>query len=169
MTPTAVAFRIHPLPADLLGRVRASGTDAAGNRVEHLLAEGGDPLRCCLRGAEPGEELILFGYEPPLPASPYREVGAVIAHARPCGGPASTDAYPPDWYGRPQVLRAYDDRGWIHDATRVHDGQAPGATLAELLAAPGVVQVHSRNVAYGCYMFTVTRAEPPDVAARIEP
>jgi hypothetical protein len=30
--------------------------------------------------------------------------------------------------------------------------------IAELLADAGVVQIHSRNVAWGCYMFTVTRA-----------
>jgi hypothetical protein len=56
------------------------------------------------------------------------------------------------------VLRAYDARGWIHEATRVHDGTDPQAALAEVLAAPGVVQVHSRNIAYGCYMFTATTA-----------
>ena len=31
-----------------------------------------------------------------------------------------------------------------------------------MLAAPGVVEVHSRNIAYGCYMFAVTpSADPP--------
>jgi hypothetical protein len=27
-----------------------------------------------------------------------------------------------------------------------------------MLAEPGAVQIHSRNIDYGCYMFTVTRA-----------
>jgi hypothetical protein len=30
--------------------------------------------------------------------------------------------------------------------------------IEELLADPAVVQVHSRNVTYGCFMFSVTRA-----------
>jgi hypothetical protein len=38
----------------------------------------------------------------------------------------------------------------------VHDGTDPEAALAAVLAAPGVVEVHSRNIAYGCYMFAVT-------------
>src|SRR4051794_11862119 len=152
-TKTAVAFRIHPLPAEVLERVRADGVDTAGNSVEYLTSEGGEPLRCCLRDATPGERAILFGYEPPLPPSPYREVGAVYAHAEPCDGPANTDAYPADWYGPPQVLRAYDRRGWIHDATTTHDGHDPEAVIAEILADPEVTQVHSRNVAWGCYMF----------------
>jgi hypothetical protein len=150
-------FQIHAIPDATLDGVRGSGTDASGNPVEHVTAAGGEPLRCCLRDADPGEELILFGYEPPLPPSPYREVGAVFAHAKPCGGPAGADRYPPAWRGRSQVLRAYDRRGWIRDA-KVHDGSDPETVIDRLLADPEVVQVHSRNVAYGCYMFTVTHS-----------
>jgi uncharacterized protein DUF1203 len=108
-----------------------------------------------LRDARHGEECILFGYEPPIPGqgSPYREVGAVFAHARACEGPSAFDTYPADWYGRPQVLRAYDERGWIHPATTTHDGTDPVDALSRLLAEPGVVEVHSRNIAYGCFMF----------------
>ena len=54
------------------------------------------------------------------------------------------------------MLRAYDERGWIHDATTVHDGSDPERAIRDVLAAPGVVLVHSRNVAYGCYMFAIT-------------
>ncbi|MGH3358401.1 MAG: DUF1203 domain-containing protein, partial [Nocardioidaceae bacterium] len=64
--------------------------------------------------------------------------------------------YPEDWRGRPQVVRAYDARGWIHDA-RTHDGEQPERVLEDLLADPAVERVHSRNIAYGCYMFEVTR------------
>jgi hypothetical protein len=162
MTTTKTAgFLIHPIPAEVLAGVRV---DVSGHPVEHVVAVGGEPLRCCLRGAARGEELILFGYEPPIPASPYREIGAVFAHARPCAGPVAADAYPSDWYGRPQVLRAYDRRGWIHPATRRHDGLDPETVITEMLADPAVVQIHSRNIDYGCYMFAVTRvAVPQDV------
>jgi hypothetical protein len=153
-----MTYRIVPIPRSTLDDVRHTGTDASGNPVEPVVAEGGEPLRCCLRDATPGEDLILFGYQPPLPPSPYREVGAVFAHADACDGRAATPAYPAGWYGRRQVLRAYDARGWIHPATRVHDGRNPEAVITEMLADPGVVQIHSRNVAYGCYMFTVSRA-----------
>ena len=121
------------------------------------IAKGGEPLRCCLRDATAGEELLLFNYEPPLPDSPYREKGAVFTHALTCDGPPSATTYPPDWAGRPQVLRAYDARGWIHPSTHVHDGTDPDAAIAKVLAHPEVVEAHSRNLAYGCYMFRVTR------------
>jgi Protein of unknown function (DUF1203) len=152
-----MTYEIRALPAAILDTVRATGLDASGNLVERVTASGGEPLRCCLRDATAGEQLMLFGYEPPLPPSPYREVGAVFAHAERCAGPAA-GAYPDGWRDRSQVLRAYDERGWIHPATRVHDGSDPEAAIAKVLAAPGVVQVHSRNVAYGCYMFTVVPA-----------
>jgi hypothetical protein len=122
-----------------------------------VVASGGEPLRCCLRDASAGEELVLFNYSPPLPApSPYEERGAVFAHASSCAGPVSA-GYPAEWVGRAQVLRAYDARGWIHPATRVHDGSDPEGVLAAVFADPEVVEVHSRNVAYGCFMFAITR------------
>lgn len=100
---------------------------------------------------------MLFGYAPALPESPYRETGAVYAHQDTCDGPAETDRYPEDWYGRAQVLRAYDARGWIHDASRIHDGNTPESALDDVLAQPGVVEVHSRNTVHGCFMFAATR------------
>ncbi|WP_231956709.1 MULTISPECIES: DUF1203 domain-containing protein [unclassified Actinoplanes] len=149
-------FKVHALPLDVLKRARQ---DSVGGQPEvvRIVAGGGEPLRCCLRDALAGEVLVLFPYAPPIPPSPYREAGAVFAHAAGCTGPAG-DGYPHGWRGRPQVLRAYDPRGWIHPNTRVHDGTDPEGVLAEMFADPDVVQVHSRNVAYGCFMFAITRA-----------
>lgn len=151
------SYVINRIPDTVLERVRGTDRDASDNPVVHVETSGGEPLRCCLRDAQPGERAILFGYEPPLPASPYREVGAVFAHESACPGPSFVDGYPAEWIGRPQVLRAYDSRGWIHPTTRRHDGTDPDAVIAQILDDPEVVQIHSRNVAYGCYMFTVTR------------
>jgi hypothetical protein len=151
------SFRIHAIPTGVLARVRSSRRDASDNPVAPIRADGGEPLRCCLRNARAGEALLLFGYAPPIAAdSPYREIGAVFAHAEPCAGPPASDAYPEEWRGKPQVLRAYDRRGWIRDAV-VHDGARVEAEIAQLLADPETTQLHSRNVAYGCFMFVVTR------------
>ncbi len=161
MTTTTVSgFQVHAIPSDVLRKVRDSGLDASGNPVRRITATGDEPLRCCLRDATAGEDVILFGYEPPIPTSPYREVGAVFAHAGACEGPAAGPAggYPAAWRGHRQVLRAYDSRGWIHSAT-VHDGTDPEAAIAALFADPAVVQIHSRNVAYGCFMFRLTRPD----------
>jgi hypothetical protein len=156
MTSTRTAVRVHALPAPVLDAARTDRTDANGHPVESVTAAGGEPLRCCLRDAEPAEDLILFGYRPPLPASPYQEVGPVYAHAAPCPGPGG-DGYPTAWRSRPQVLRGYDRRGWMH-AARVHDGTDPERVIQEMFADPAVVQAHSRNVAAGCFMFRIARA-----------
>ena len=155
MSDTNSSFRVHALPPDFLVRLRSTRLDASGNRVENLSAQGREPLRCCLRYADPGEAILLFGYEPPIGKSPYREIGAVFAHAGACAGPAA-DGYPEEWRGKPQVLRSYDARGWIRDAV-MHDGTDPEREIARLLSDPEAVQLHSRNVAYGCFMFVVTR------------
>lgn len=133
-------------------------SDVVAQGAAPWTANGGEPVRCCLRDAVAGESLLLANYRPALPAdSPYQEVGAVFIHENECDGPKSLTEYPADWFGRSQVLRAYDERGWIHPASRTHDGTDPVGALEELLATPGVVEVHSRNIVYGCYMFTVTR------------
>jgi hypothetical protein len=160
MTTTAT-FMIQAIPADVLAGIRSSGIDASGRPVEKAADAIGQPLRCCLRNGRPGDDVILFSYEPPIPggASPYREVGAVFAHAQDCGGPLSLDSYPSEWLGRSQVLRAYDERGWIHPASTTHDGTDPVAAINVVLAEPGVVLVHSRNIVYGWFMF-VAIAKP---------
>ena len=153
---STTTFKIETIADRDLDEARRTGVDVSGNPVAQVTLTGGEPLRCCLRDAEPGEAAILFGYEPRLPASPYREIGPVFAHATACAGPESRTGYPTAWRGRPQVLRAYDRRGWIHAAS-LHDGNDPESAIDELLADPAVEQIHSRNVAYGCYMFTIRR------------
>ena len=154
-----MSFQVHAISRDVLERAREQGAEPGRTDSARVAAEGGEQLRCCLRNARAGEQVLLFNYEPPMPPSPYREVGAVFAHAATCeGAGAGGGGYPDDWRGRAQVLRAYDRRGWIHPNTRVHDGADPEAAIAAVFADPEVVQVHSRNVAYGCFAFVITRA-----------
>jgi hypothetical protein len=165
-------FVINAIPELVMQEVRSTGLDVSGQPVVRLVAQSDEPLRCCLRNARAGEPCLLFGYEPPLPAaSPYREIGAVYAHTEPCEGWAGGYAYPPEWLGRPQALRAYDNRGWIHPSTTVHDGTDLSGAIADLLADPEVVEVHVRNLAYGCFMFSAATAPdrlstPPGVTLR---
>jgi hypothetical protein len=150
-----MSYTIHALTPEVLTRMRVNDPALA---VETVTATGGEPLRCCLRDADVGEACLLAGYEPPLPRSPYVEKGAVFVHAEPCDGPDGP-GYPSAWKDRPQVLRAYTAEGRIHPATRVHDGTDPDSVIAEIFEHPTVERIHSRNVAYGCYMFELTRAE----------
>jgi hypothetical protein len=155
-TATTADFRLVGIPEDVLDAIRRGAPDAWGRPAEKVTAEGGEPVRCCRRDAEDGQPLLLFAFRPAVPGtgSPYQEAGAVFVHAEPCPESAKEGEYPADWRARPQVLRAYDYRGWIHPATRVHDGTEPERHLRDVLATPGVVELHSRNIGYGCWMFT---------------
>ncbi|MGI9157794.1 MAG: DUF1203 domain-containing protein [Marmoricola sp.] len=157
-TGTTHPFHLHTVDPEAIAAARSTGRDYSGDPVARLDTKGGEPLRCCLRNAQPGEQALLLGYRPPLPPSPYVETGAVFVHAAECPGPHPTTRYPADWLGKPQVLRAYDDRGWIHPASRTHDGADPESAISDVLAQPGVVEVHSRNIVYGCFMFSATRS-----------
>lgn len=147
-----------PIPPAELQRIRAAGTDEAGNRLtEQTDSAGGSPLRCCLRESEPGERLLLIAYTPPGTRGAYAERGPVFIHAQPCPGYLTPGRYPPGLSHRQQVVRAYDQEGRIADGVLVNDGTQAMAVIRQLLARPGVELVHLRNVGYGCYNFAVRR------------
>ncbi len=142
-------------PGELDG-IRAAGRDEAGNPLEvQVHADGGAPLRCCLREARAGERLLLIAYTPPGTAGAYAERGPVFIHAARCEGYLAAGQYPPGLAHRPQVVRAYDRQGRIADGVLAADGRQAQRVIAELLARPGVELVHLRNVGYGCYNFAV--------------
>jgi Protein of unknown function (DUF1203) len=148
----------EPIPSSELQEIRAAGRDEAGNAVTPQTdAEGGSPLRCCLRETRPGERVLLIAYTPPGTSGAYAERGPVFIHAEPCGGYRTPHQYPPELGGRSQVVRAYDHHGRIADGTLVRDSDHAEAVIREMLARPHVALVHLRNVGYGCYNFAVRR------------
>ena len=159
---TFVATAILASTCDQL-RVR----DDAGNQPELVIdREGGSPLRCCLTTSEPGERIMLVSYAPlrrwaqAAGASPgaYEEVGPVFLHAEACGGPATTEGYPPAYRGWPRVLRAYDGNGRIVGGDVVAEGDEPEPVIEKLLADESVEFLHARALVHGCFTFWVARA-----------
>jgi len=153
----ALTLQISPIPVEALRRIRERGIDDLGNSVVvQVDAEGGSPLRCCLRDAAPGERIAAIGYNPFPWSGPYAETGPVFIHPEECPGYQERHSYPEGFRHRQQIFRAYSSQRRIVDAVIVAGADAEPA-LADLLARPEVDFVHSRNVAYGCYMFTVRR------------
>ncbi|MBV9004477.1 MAG: DUF1203 domain-containing protein [Solirubrobacterales bacterium] len=75
---------VHPIDPARLNLVRTTGADGHGNQLRPFAATGqGEPLRCCLRYAEPGEQITLISYAPFERPSVWREVGPVYIHAAP--------------------------------------------------------------------------------------
>jgi hypothetical protein len=150
----------EPIPPGVLQEIRAAGLDEAGNQLApQVVTEGGDPLRCCLREAHPGERVLLIAYTPPGTAGAYAERGPVLVHADPCQGYQTPHLYPPGLRHRQQVVRAYDWAGRIADGVLAGNGDHALEIIHEILARPEVALVHLRNVGWGCYNFAVRRRE----------
>jgi hypothetical protein len=135
------------------------GRDASGDAVEPFVdVDGGWPLRCCLTDSVPGERVAVVAWSPYPWRGPYAETGPVVVHAEPCAGPVGSGV-PPQFLTRPQRLRPYGrDRRIAYDRIRLVDGDGSlPDVLVELLADDEVDFVQARNVAAGCYSFTVRR------------
>ncbi|MGW7272928.1 DUF1203 domain-containing protein [Streptomyces sp. NPDC054864] len=165
---TATTYAPLPIAPTALKQLRI--TDDAGRPcVPYVDAEGGDPLRCCLRPVAPGENVALVSYAPlrrwaeQTGATPgaYDEQGPVFIHAGECEGPTRREGYPFARPGALRTLRRYNAAGRIIGGRllEIPDPATEGfdAAFAEAFADPGVALVHVRAVEYGCFHFEVRR------------
>jgi hypothetical protein len=157
---TSTALHVEAIPAETLASIRDRGTDDFGNLliVTVVNDEGGTPLRCCLREARVGERVTLIAYQPARTGGPYAEVGPVFIHAEPCPGYAACDRYPDGFRHRQQLLRAYSADGYIVDAAIADNGDAAEALCTAFFRRHAIAYIHSRNLLWGCYMFTIRRS-----------
>jgi hypothetical protein len=160
-------MRVLPIAPEVAGELRI--TDDAGRPPRQVAnAEGGAPLRCCLRRSLPGEPIVLVSYAPlrrwaaagDADPGPYDELGPVFVHASPCEGPGP--GYPGHMGGERRVFRAYGHHGGILGGRFVADHlstdeDAAMAVLAEQFRDPEVALIHVRAVEYGCFLFEVRR------------
>ncbi|OCC08411.1 DUF1203 domain-containing protein [Streptomyces sp. PTY087I2] len=161
----------QPRPIDPAALAELRATDDAGRPCAPFRETGtGAPLRCCLRGSEPGELIALVSYAPlrrwaaATGASPgaYDEQGPVFIHAEACAGPdPRREGYPFSRPGALRTVRRYDARGHIVGGRllEIPAEEAKGfdAAFDEAFADPEVALVHVRAVEYGCLHFEVRR------------
>jgi len=146
---------IDPARLDVL---YSTGSDGHGNRLRPFDAAGqGEPLRCCLRYAEPGEQITLISYAPFDRPSVWREVGPVYIHAARCDGYKPTGRLPDQLATGPRVLRTYradDTMNYDHN-TVVFDDADLGPIIQGLLSERDVATVHVRTLAPQCFLYAV--------------
>lgn len=165
-------FLVRPIGAAALDELRRC--DDAGQVREVVTdAEGGAPLRCCLRRSGVGERIMLVSYAPlrrwgretGVDPGAYDECGPVFIHAEDCGGPeAGDEPYPMGLHGPRRVLRAYDAQGRILRGALV---EVPADRMTadvevlvkEAFVGPDVAVVHVRAVEFGCFMAEIRRRE----------
>jgi hypothetical protein len=157
MTNTLRTVQAIAIDPAYLADVRSSGTDGFGNDLSCQIAEGWEPLRCCLRLAESGEPVAMISYSPHRRPSPWAEIGPVFIHARPCAGFDPRGGLPAELRTGPRILRCYRPEGSMnYEATvLVADGIDIEPTLSELLDRPDVVGVHVRSATAQCFTYAV--------------
>jgi hypothetical protein len=158
MTTTLQTLTAHAIDPARLDAVREAGEDEHGNPFTPFAATGeGEPLRCCLRYAEAGEQIALVSWAPFTQASVWREVGPVYVHAARCAG-FDGAGLPPELSRGPRVLRTYRADGSMNYEfnTLVEEGDLT-PYLERLLAEPDVATVHVRTVLPQCFLYAVTR------------
>lgn len=149
---------VHAIDPAHLDVVRTTGADGHGNRLRPFAATGeGEPLRCCLRYAEPGEQITLISYAPFELPSVWREVGPVYIHAARCEGFTPTGWLPEQLRTGPRVLRTYraDDTMNYEHNTVVTEPADLLPIIERLLERPDVTTVHVRTLAPQCFLYAV--------------
>ncbi len=157
-TNHAHSLLVHAIDPTRLDVVRRTGGDGHGNQLRPFAATGeGEPLRCCLRYAEPGEQTALISYAPFERQSVWREVGPVYIHAAPCEGYTLTGRLPGQLATGPRVLRTYraDDTMNYEHNTVVTDRADLQPIIERLLSEPEVATIHVRTLAPQCFLYAV--------------
>lgn len=151
-------FRFTGISAEPFRPLFALGDEELAARdMRRLTAGPGDmfPCRVSLTDAEPGDRLILLGYEHQPAASPYRAAGPIFVNEN-AGAPFDGPEVPPVMRGRLLSLRAYDEAGMIVDAAVEH-GREIEPVLERLLARDAAAYIHVHNAGRGCYSCRVDR------------
>ncbi|MBO1767307.1 DUF1203 domain-containing protein [Allobranchiibius sp. GilTou38] len=154
----ATDLLVQAIDRTRLDEVRRNDADGHGNQVAPFAATGqGEPLRCCLRYAEPGEHIALVSYAPFDHPSVWTEVGPVYIHAASCGGYPTSGRLPAQLSTGPRLLRTYraDDTMNYEHNTVVPDQVALEPIIRRLLSHADVATVHVRNLDSQCFMYAV--------------
>jgi hypothetical protein len=156
-----MSFTLLSLPAAFLERVRVQRRDDQGQPVQPFVSrEGGEPLRCCLRHARPGEPVALASFSPFPQKNAFKEFGPVFVHASACEGLPPAAALPAEFDASHFSFRAYSGEQTIVGATLATGAHSRDA-VAALLARSDVAHVDARFAGYGCFLTRFVRAAPP--------
>jgi hypothetical protein len=138
-----------------LDAMRDNGKDEQGNPWTLRVAEGWEPLRCCLRKATELEHIALIGYSPWTEPSPWAETGPVFVHFGPCEGYHTTGDYPEMFRHSRSMLNPFDHTGAraYEHITFLGPEDDHEAAVRTVLSQPDVAYLHVRSATAGCFTF----------------
>jgi hypothetical protein len=152
-------IEIKAIDPERLKAMRDAGQDEFGNPWTLRIAEGWEPLRCCLRKPSEGEQIALICYSPWTSPSPWAESGPVFVHYGECAG-YNGERYP-DYVGRGEcMVNPFDaDGARVYDhITFIHAEDDHEEIVRKLALLPEVDFLHVRSATAGCFTFEVRAA-----------
>ncbi len=150
-------IRYLAIDPDRLDKMRDRGADGFGNPWTLRVAEGWEPLRCCLRPATAAEDIALICFSPWTEPSPWAEAGPVFVHYRHCAGYPATGIFPEAFLRQRSMLNPFDHTGaraYDH-ITFVGRDDDHEAAIRTILDQPDVAYLHVRSASAGCFTFAV--------------
>lgn len=154
---------ILAVPSTVADAVRQTRRDTYGHHdlAPYRVTEPHSaPCRVCLRDADVGEDVLLFGYSPFAGPHPYRTVGPIFVHLTPCAPYDSATGVPAALRRRLLSVRVHDRAGRMLDAE-----VTPGDQIRELaerfLALPAAHELHVHHARPGCFACRIVRSVAP--------
>jgi hypothetical protein len=153
-------IQFRAIDPERLAGMRERGADELGNPWTPRVAEGWEPLRCCLTVAAEGERIALICYTPWTEPSPWAEAGPVFVHFGHCAGYDDTGEYPEAFRHRESMLNPFDHEGAraYEHITFVGPEDDHEAAVRGILEQPDVAYLHVRSATAGCFTFEVRPA-----------
>nr|CTQ92267.1 hypothetical protein [Kibdelosporangium sp. MJ126-NF4] len=150
-----MTIRYTAISASRLEAMRNAGKDEFDNKWQLRVAEGWEPLRCCLKTATEGEDIALICYAPWDEPSPWMEAGPVFVHHTECSGYTDTGEFPERHRHSEAILNPFDHTGAraYEHITFLGPDDDHEAALAHVLSQPEVAHVHVRSRKAGCFHF----------------
>jgi hypothetical protein len=150
-------FTVSAIDPKRLEHIRAHDADERGEPLKHFPAEGWEPLRCCLRFPNAGEQIALLSFSPFPYLGPWAESGPIYIHSERCCGYTQPDKLPSDFRTGPRILRTYRADGTLdyENITLVPEGEDLEKPIRQLLEKPAVSTIHVRAVLSQCYTYRI--------------
>ncbi len=153
-------FRCVPMPTETAERFRRTGRDDRGDALRRRVVDRpGSPCRHCFRLGEPGEAMLLGGYDLPHPRGVYWTPSPIFLHERDCARFEAENEIAPTVVACDLVsVRSYDaEEMCLYDLGQVCGGEDVAAPLARALGDPRTRFVNIHTARPGCWLAAVER------------
>jgi len=153
-----MGFQLSGLPVAAFSALFGQPDEALHRlNILRLAAEPGFPCRLSLRDAEPGEPVLLLGYDHLPVATPYRSSGPIFIREDAVETAVFINEVPHDMRRRLYSVRGYDEAGMMIDAD-VSEGGVIEALIERLFADERISYLHLHHARRGCYACRADRA-----------